>query len=117
MFDKFVWNVCAVDEAHMIKNRESKRTQAIKRIPAQHRYALTGTPVLKHPDDLYSIFEFLSPAIAGSSYWRFTEYFCNITEDFYGRHVSGLTKNKAKVDLTKANEVKTVLNNIINTSI
>ena len=26
-------------------------------------------------------------------------------------------KNKAKVDLTKANEVKTVLNNIINTSI
>ena len=101
MFDKFVWNVCAVDEAHMIKNRESKRTQAIKRIPAQHRYALTGTPVLKHPDDLYSIFEFLSPEIAGSSYWRFTEYFCNITEDFYGRHVSGLTKNKDKVDVLK----------------
>lgn len=96
-FDKFVWDVFAVDEAHMIKNRETQRSRGIKRIPAQHRYALTGTPVLKTPDDLFSIFEFLDPTIAGASYWRFTEYFCHIVEDFYGRHVAGLTKDARKV--------------------
>ena len=97
MFDKFVWNVFAVDEAHMIKNRDSQRTKAVKRIPAQHKYALTGTPVLKNPDDLYSIFDFLSQDIAGTSYWRFTEYVCHVREDFYGRHPAGLTKNESKI--------------------
>lgn len=97
LFDKFVWDVCAIDEAHMIKNRDSQRSKAVKRIPAQHKYALTGTPVLKTPDDLFSIFEFLNPEIAGSSYWRFAEYFCHITEDFYGRHVTGLTKNPNRI--------------------
>ena len=96
-FDKFVWDVFAIDEAHMIKNRESQRSRACKRIPAQHKYALTGTPVLKTPDDLFSIFEFLNPDIAGGSYWRFAEYVCHITEDFYGRHVTGLTKDVRKI--------------------
>jgi SNF2 family DNA or RNA helicase len=97
LFDKFVWDVFAIDEAHMIKNRSAQRSRACKSIPAQHRYALTGTPVLKTPDDLYSIFEFLNPDIAGSSYWRFAEYSCNIVEDFYGRHVAGLTKDPRKI--------------------
>lgn len=101
LFNKFVWDVLAVDEAHMIKNSASKRTVAVKRIPAQHRYALTGTPVLKSPDDLYSIFEFLNPEISGASYWRFAEYFCHITEDFYGRHIVGLTKDARKVDVLR----------------
>ena len=101
MFNKFVWDVLAVDEAHMIKNSASKRTMAIKRIPAQHRYAMTGTPVLKAPDDLYSIFEFLNPEICGASYWRFTDYFCHIVEDFYGRHVAGLTKDARKVEVLR----------------
>ena len=107
MFDKFVWTVFAVDEAHMIKNRDSQRTKAVKRIPAQHKYALTGTPVLKNPDDLYSIFDFLSPTIAGTSYWRFAEYACHIREDFYGRHPAGLTKNESKVSI-----LQTILKNV-----
>lgn len=97
VFDKFVWNVLGIDEAHMIKNRDTQRTKALKRIPAQRKYALTGTPVLKTPDDLYSILDFLCPEIAGTSYWRFAEYVCHITEDFYGRHVAGLTKDSRKI--------------------
>lgn len=97
MFNRFVWDVLAVDEAHMIKNRSTKRTVAVKQIPAKHKYALTGTPVLKHPDDLYSIFEFLNPDIVGSSYWRFTEYFCNVVESFYGKQIAGLTDNPQHV--------------------
>lgn len=98
-FNKFVWDVLGVDEAHMIKNRDSKRTIAIKLIPAKRKYPLTGTPVLRNPDDLYSIFDFMSKSIAGGSYWRFTEYFCYIEEDFYGRHPRGLTRNKEHVKI------------------
>lgn len=102
LFDKFVWTVFGVDEAHMIKNRDTQRSRTIKKIPAQHRYALTGTPVLKTPDDLFSIFEFLNPEIAGQSYWRFAEYVCHIVEDFYGRHIAGLTKDARKVAILQA---------------
>lgn len=98
-FNKFVWDIIGVDEAHMIKNRGSQRTIAIKLIPAKRRYPLTGTPVLRNPDDLYSIFDFMSPSIAGGSYWRFTEYFCHIEEDFYGRHSRGLTRNEEHVKI------------------
>lgn len=100
-FDAFTWDVICVDEAHMIKNRDSKRTIAIKNIPAKHKYAMTGTPLLKSPDDLYSIFDFLNPEIAGTSYWRFTEYVCNIREDFYGRHITGLTHDEKHVAILK----------------
>lgn len=100
-FNHFVWDVIGVDEAHIIKNRSTKRTIAIKSIPAQRKYALTGSPVLRNPDDLFSIFEFLNPKIAGRSYWNFAEYFCTIEEDFYGRHINGLTKNQEHVDILK----------------
>lgn len=93
------WDILCIDEAHMIKNRKRARTQAAHSLMADYRLAMTGTPVLRNPDDLFSLFYFLSPSITGSSYWKFVEYFCNITEDFYGVHVTGLTKDKFRVDV------------------
>ena len=46
-----------IDEAHYCKNPSAKRTQAVRALagavdPAGLRLALTGTPVLNHPDEL-----------------------------------------------------------------
>ncbi len=39
------WQHVVLDEAQSIKNPTAKRTQAIKKLNAEHRIALTGTPV------------------------------------------------------------------------
>lgn len=68
------WVYVVLDEAHRIKNRKTKRTHWAK-IVARHAYrrvALTGTPMEKHPDDLWSILNFLDEK-AFPSYWRFFE--------------------------------------------
>lgn len=40
-----LWNYCVLDEGHIIKSGKSKITIAAKRIQAQHRLILSGTPI------------------------------------------------------------------------
>ena len=39
------WRVCAIDEAHRLKNKESKLFKALQQMTAEHRILLTGTPI------------------------------------------------------------------------
>ncbi|KAK1995718.1 SNF2 family domain-containing protein [Colletotrichum falcatum] len=48
-----------LDEAHHIKNRGSKTAKACYEISAQHRWALTGTPIVNKLEDLFSLVRFL----------------------------------------------------------
>ena len=57
----------ALDEAQAIKNPEAKQTRAAKKLNAQVRFALTGTPVENRLGDLWSIFDFINPGLLGSS--------------------------------------------------
>ena len=49
------------DEAHRIKNPKSKRAKALFPLSdeATYRYALTGTPILNTPMDIFNIFKFI----------------------------------------------------------
>ncbi|RFU75298.1 dna repair rad5 [Trichoderma arundinaceum] len=48
-----------LDEAHYIKNRSSKTARACYEIAADHRWALTGTPIVNRLEDLFSLVRFL----------------------------------------------------------
>ncbi|KAL9612498.1 MAG: hypothetical protein Q9167_002929, partial [Letrouitia subvulpina] len=48
-----------LDEAHFIKNRQSKTAKACYEINAQHRWVLTGTPIVNRLEDLFSLVRFL----------------------------------------------------------
>jgi superfamily II DNA or RNA helicase len=50
-----------LDEAQYIKNPDSGRSKAVKKLKASYRWALSGTPVENKLEDLASIFEFLHP--------------------------------------------------------
>ena len=52
------WRIIC-DEAHTIKNRTSKMTQASYDLLARYRWALTGTPMQNNLDELQSLFKFL----------------------------------------------------------
>lgn len=55
------FDTCILDEAQYIKNRSTLAFQAVKRIRARHRFAMTGTPVENRLSELWSIFDFLMP--------------------------------------------------------
>lgn len=60
------WHTLIVDEAQVIKNAVAKRSQAIFRIPAEFRLALSGTPVENRLAELWSIMRFCNPGLLGS---------------------------------------------------
>lgn len=61
------WRLVVLDEAQAIKNPDAKQTRAAKKLKAQTRFALTGTPVENRLGDLWSIFDFINPGLLGSS--------------------------------------------------
>ncbi|OLL25958.1 putative helicase mot1 [Neolecta irregularis DAH-3] len=60
------WNYCVLDEGHVIKNARAKLTLAVKRLPAEHRLILSGTPIQNNVLELWSLFDFLMPGFLGS---------------------------------------------------
>ena len=50
-----------IDEAQYIKNPQTAAAKAVKSVAADHRFALTGTPIENQLSELWSIFDFLMP--------------------------------------------------------
>ncbi|PZO56079.1 MAG: ATP-dependent helicase [Phormidesmis priestleyi] len=65
LLDSVTWHRIVLDEAQNIKNPNTAQTKAILKLSAQHRLALTGTPVENRLMDLWSIFNFLNPGYLG----------------------------------------------------
>ena len=59
------WRLAVLDEAQAIKNPAAKQTKTVKRLRADTRIALTGTPIENRLGDLWSIFDFINPGLLG----------------------------------------------------
>jgi hypothetical protein len=57
-----------LDEAQAIKNADTASAKAARLLQANHRLALSGTPVENHLGELWSLFEFLNPGALGSAW-------------------------------------------------
>lgn len=70
------WVTVCLDEAHTIKNRDTKSSAAAMQLKAKNRIILTGTPIQNHLGELWNLMQFINPGLLGS-YDHFTEYFVN----------------------------------------
>ncbi|GHV92577.1 helicase [Spirochaetia bacterium] len=55
-----------VDEAHLMKNAETRGARTIKKLRSRFRLALSGTPVENRLEDLRSLFDFILPSYLGT---------------------------------------------------
>ena len=68
-------DVVILDEAQRIKNWTTKTAQAIKRLNSRYAFVLTGTPIENRLDELYSIVNFIDPALLGPLFRFNREYY------------------------------------------
>ena len=75
-YENLKFDFCIIDEAQNIKNPDSIITNAIKKINAEVKFALTGTPVENNLTELWSIFDFVMPGYLYSKH-KFEKIFAN----------------------------------------
>jgi len=71
---KTLFDYVVLDEAQNIKNHASKNAHIVKKVHADYRLALTGTPLENNVSELWSIFDFLMPGFFGS-HEHFSKHF------------------------------------------
>ena len=59
--NKYQFRYIIADEAQYLKNSNTQNAKAIKKILADTRYALTGTPIENSLAELWSIFDYIMP--------------------------------------------------------
>lgn len=84
------------DEVHRLRNYKTKQSKALYKLRkyAEKVYALTGTPAVNHPADVYGILRFLQPK-KYTSYWQFVEYFFKMYEGYFAKEIGKLKGEKA----------------------
>jgi SNF2 family DNA or RNA helicase len=68
--DRFAFDVAIFDEAHYLKNPKAKRTKACLSVYSRRSFMLTGTPMLNHVDELWSLLHRIDPD-GYPKYWPF----------------------------------------------
>lgn len=102
----FAWDVIIADEVTRIKGYRSKTKKALKRLVAEYKLGLTGTPVGNRPDELYSIMEWVDSKLFGK-WWKFEELY--IIRGHFGeiqayKNLQHLAGTAGKRMLTKTQE-------------
>jgi len=69
------------DEVSAIKNKNAKRTKEINKLASKVKFALSATPLENSPSELYSICNWLDPAILGN-WWEFNDQY--VIKDVWG---------------------------------
>lgn len=87
------WDVLILDEAHRIKNPDTKWTVNLKKIKAKTKHIMTGSGFVNRPDEIWSLLNFLDKT-QYRSYWGFRDEFCE--EDYWSgyRQITGLKDYK-----------------------
>jgi SNF2 family DNA or RNA helicase len=67
-FKDIRFDYVVLDEAQAIKNFDTSSAKAARLLCADHRLALSGTPIENHLGELWSIFEFLNPGMLGRAF-------------------------------------------------
>lgn len=83
------WQIVILDEAHTIKNKDTKSSKATMSLQAKFRLILTGTPIQNHLGEIWNLFNFINPGLLGTA------------DDFLHKYITPIVQNKDKVSQAK----------------
>lgn len=72
--DNQIINMIVLDEAHVCKNPTSQQGKGMLKLSAKTMIAMTGTPLMNNPVDLYFILKWLG--IEKHSFYQFKNHYC-----------------------------------------
>ena len=100
---KILWQYVVIDEAHRVKNEQSRLSIVVRQVSAHHRLLLTGTPLQNNLHELWALLNLLVPEIFSSSE-DFDEWFDISTEvrAACGLRAQQLQRQRAPVRLPPA---------------
>jgi SNF2 family DNA or RNA helicase len=75
MLNSMRFEIVVYDEAHYIKNPKSARTKHSHGLHGKRHFLLTGSPMLNHVDDLWSLLNRVDPG-SFPNYYRFRNRYC-----------------------------------------
>lgn len=75
------WDFVWIDEAHRLKNKDTRWTKNLKKVQTKEKHISTGTGFINRPAEIWSLLNFLDRKVF-SSYNRFVDEYCEI--DDYG---------------------------------
>jgi len=81
-YENMKFKTIIVDEAQFIKNPDALKTLACKKLKAESKFALTGTPIENSLMDLWSIFDFILPG-----YMKTKKEFAKAYENFQDKEL------------------------------
>jgi len=92
---KIPFKVLILDESHFIKNRTANRTKAVKAISKNipHILALTGTPILNRPIEIYNVLKILAPNQT-PNFWEYVNRYCGAHHNGFGWDFNGATNTE-----------------------
>eukprot|EP00042_Codosiga_hollandica_P043781 m.421015 g.421015 ORF g.421015 m.421015 type:complete len:1024 (+) comp56643_c0_seq2:174-3245(+) len=64
---KFTWSYIIIDEAHRIKNEDSKLALVVRELKSRNRLLITGTPLQNNLHELWALLNYLLPDVFDSA--------------------------------------------------
>jgi SWI/SNF-related matrix-associated actin-dependent regulator 1 of chromatin subfamily A len=114
--DRLQWSAMILDEAHALKNPATKRTKAIfgshkgkkeewiEPVKAERKIALTGTPIVNRPGELWPLIKCLDPTGLGSNKKHFDDryvYSSGNMRELHDRMRASFMVRRLKADVLK----------------
>lgn len=98
---KFRWDFLIVDESVLVKNRSTRRYQAVANLRGQADRVclLSGNPITRFADDLWTQMHVAYPR-AFPSYWRFSRRFCVFEDNIWAKTGETIVGTRESRDVT-----------------
>jgi SNF2 family DNA or RNA helicase len=89
------WGVLVIDEFHRmgLNNNQTLAYQSLRKLKADKRIALSGTPMGGQPIKLWSVLNFLYPELFPSK-WAFAGNWLNIFDNGFGKTIGDVKKHR-----------------------
>ncbi len=112
IFSKHKWKAIVIDEAQNIKNVAAAQTQAVKKLKADIRIAMSGTPVENRLSEYWSIFDFTFKGYLGSLKQFIGEYAAPIEMNRDRKILSHFLKVTSPFILRRLKTDKTIISDL-----